>query len=273
MKKMMCLALLIIAPSVWGLDSEQCPENFSLQLSQVSIYKNSQNSEIPGWKEAKKVLSETPIEGTSDFQLSDRRANACLYTSNTEIRATLMTVRLPDAEISGEYHFSESLFVQMKRSGFEFNFFLDVGHYDVDSLLVLPRLPEGRTRLRVRLPNRENSQLVNYELGLVRARSTLGLQSLIAAVVPSDSGIEIWINTFEHWKFKRSLADHYSKEEQSFVDQVTEKAQLCNLMESIYEPCREGRGLEQVKRDLIKAGVRIDPEFQSWAEKEIKSSN
>lgn len=77
------------------------------------------------------------------------------------------------------------------------------------------------------------------------------------------------MNTREHWLSDHVLTDVYTEEEQILVEKILDQTNLCSLMESIYEPCRGNRTPEQIKVDLIKAGVEIDPEFQAWAEIEI----
>lgn len=93
---------------------------------------------------------------------------------------------------------------------------------------------------------------------------------LIAAVLEVDGKVEIWINSRKHWNEERSLTDSYSADEKAEVDQVTDWLKLCSRAESQYELCRPGKSINGIKTVLMRVGVMIDPEFQAWAETEMK---
>ena len=104
-----------------------------------------------------------------------------------------------------------------------------------------------------------------------------GLSEFIAAVVKTSEGnLEVWLNTRDVWEEKGALTDSYVEEGQmERADALTEEANLCNLMESTYEPCETGQGIpqrsqKQLMRELEALGVEIEPEFQKWAQEEIQ---
>ncbi len=96
-----------------------------------------------------------------------------------------------------------------------------------------------------------------------------GNTPFIAAVVKTDYYTEVLINTRAHWVKYGSLTDSYTVEERIEVEKIVDRVNLCNLQESIYEPCQSGRTVEEIKIDLMRAGVEVDKKFQEWAEKEI----
>lgn len=116
------------------------------------------------------------------------------------------------------------------------------------------------------------SFLVFFTLVSSTAFGACNLQKshLIAAVIKSDSGIEVWINTRKHWNSRKSLIDSYSENDAKLVDQITDKVSLCNLAESTYEPCIAGRSISKISNELKAVCVNVDPAFQRWAQAEIK---
>lgn len=92
----------------------------------------------------------------------------------------------------------------------------------------------------------------------------------LAAVLDVDGNIEVWINTRENWDARGALVDSYTEAEAEKVDIITDAVKLCNLAESQYEPCRDGRTVSQIKAELKKACVEVDSDFQVWAEAEIE---
>lgn len=97
-----------------------------------------------------------------------------------------------------------------------------------------------------------------------------GHTKYIAAVLETEAGIEVWINTRKFWNEEKTLIGSYSEEEAAEVEKIVEKSNLCNLAESQYEPCRPVKNLKVVEIALMRAGIEIDSKFQSWAEKEIR---
>lgn len=98
------------------------------------------------------------------------------------------------------------------------------------------------------------------------ARSTMP-PVMLAAFVEDEDGIEVWLNPKAYWKKHESLIDSYTENQQKLVTKIADKANLCNAAESMYEPCKAGRSLEQVKKDTLAAGAEFDEKFQEWAEK------
>lgn len=99
----------------------------------------------------------------------------------------------------------------------------------------------------------------------------LGNTKFIAAVVETEYGIEIWLNTRTCWVADGCLIDSYPSYELDEVENIKDSAGLCELQESVYEPCQSGRTVEEIKMSLMKAGVEIDKEFQNWAEELVSS--
>lgn len=93
---------------------------------------------------------------------------------------------------------------------------------------------------------------------------------ILAAFVEDEDGIEVWLNPKAYWKKHESLIDSYTENQEKLVAKIADKANLCNAAESIYEPCKAGRTLAQVKKDTLKAGAEFDEGFQAWAEKTAK---
>lgn len=102
---------------------------------------------------------------------------------------------------------------------------------------------------------------------------SLTATDLVAAVVQIPEGdIEVWFNSREEWLRDGSLSDGHEDGYYEVLERVVDEAGLCNSMEDTYTPCREGRSLEQIKADLARAGVSLDPDFQAWAEQEVRDS-
>jgi hypothetical protein len=95
---------------------------------------------------------------------------------------------------------------------------------------------------------------------------------LIAGVVEQDGLIQIFINSREVWQTDHTLVDSYSDEEMVLVDEITDKLNLCNLMESTYEPCKEGRTPHQIRAELNSIGVEVNPQFEAWITKEVSGN-
>lgn len=92
---------------------------------------------------------------------------------------------------------------------------------------------------------------------------------LIAGVVEQDGLIQVFINSREVWQADHTLVDSYSNEEMVLVDEVTGQLNLCNLMESTYEPCQEGRTPSQIREELNSVGVEVNPLFEAWITQEV----
>lgn len=93
---------------------------------------------------------------------------------------------------------------------------------------------------------------------------------ILAAFVEDEDGIEVWLNPKTYWKKDQGLIESYTENQAKLVAKITDKANLCNAAESIYEPCKPGRTLAKVKADTLKAGAQFDESFQAWAEKVSK---
>ena len=93
--------------------------------------------------------------------------------------------------------------------------------------------------------------------------------NFIAAVLEVDGNIEVWLNTRQHWNERGSLVSFYPEKLESEVELILDVVKLCSLQESIFEPCRNDRDLAKIKTQLLRMGVMLEPDFQSWAEKEI----
>jgi hypothetical protein len=101
------------------------------------------------------------------------------------------------------------------------------------------------------------------------ASSKLSSSAFIAAVVSYDGNVEVWLNPRSYWNEVGGLAASYSDEEWEMVSKIVEDAGLCNVAESTYESCGNARNADQIKADLVKAGVEVHAEFQKWAEGEV----
>lgn len=93
---------------------------------------------------------------------------------------------------------------------------------------------------------------------------------LIAAVVEYEGYILVFINTRSEWTSAHRLTDSYTEKEQLLVDQITDKLNLCNLEESTFEPCKEGRSVADLKQQLENSGVEVEPSFEQWITQEIQ---
>lgn len=108
------------------------------------------------------------------------------------------------------------------------------------------------------------------------SRQKLGNSEFIAAVVKTSEGqLEVWLNTRQEWKERGALTDSYVEDGQmERADQITEQANLCNLMESTYEPCESYQDIPQrtqkeIMRELEALGVEVARDFQQWAQAEV----
>ncbi|MFP5520724.1 MAG: hypothetical protein ACLGGX_12535 [Bdellovibrionia bacterium] len=90
----------------------------------------------------------------------------------------------------------------------------------------------------------------------------------LAAVVEVEGSIQVWINPKSFWLKNGHLTDSYSEEEAELIEDMVDAANLCNLMESTYEPCRSGTSVKSVKQRLLEVGFILDTDFQDWAEQE-----
>lgn len=95
--------------------------------------------------------------------------------------------------------------------------------------------------------------------------------TLLAAVLDVDGGIQIFINTRKEWTSSHRLTDSYTENEQMLVDRLTENLSLCNLEESTFEPCTEGRSVIDLKKQLENSGVEVEPSFEQWIAREINA--
>lgn len=93
---------------------------------------------------------------------------------------------------------------------------------------------------------------------------------LIYAVSEREGSLEVYINTLQVWKVEKRLTDSYSEEDQALVDDVTNIANLCNLMESTYEPCQPISKKDLIaKLEALKSkGLKFDDGFQKFINRE-----
>ncbi len=96
-----------------------------------------------------------------------------------------------------------------------------------------------------------------------------GNTKFIAAVLETEDGIEVWLNTRKHWVDKKSLISGYDEDDLVEVENVINQVNLCNLAESQYEPCSGNRTSKEIKFQLMQVGVEIDSSFQAWAKTQI----
>ncbi len=112
-----------------------------------------------------------------------------------------------------------------------------------------------------------------------------GSERFTAAVIYADENketMEVWLNTKEAWQEKGALTDGYYGEDNDVAEKIVDAVRLCNLAESQYEACKQGRTMDQIKTDLAAVGVEVRMEectsqdnetsFQCWAQEEIKKN-
>lgn len=91
--------------------------------------------------------------------------------------------------------------------------------------------------------------------------------AILAAVIQGEEEIEVWLNPKKHWQDHKNLTAHYTEAEERAVEKITEAAKLCNLSESVYGPCPQGRTVAQVKADVLRAGAQFEQGFQAFADR------
>ena len=110
--------------------------------------------------------------------------------------------------------------------------------------------------------------------GFMAYGSPLKPSDVVAAIVQTQEGeIEVWFNSYEQWVEEGRLSDWHPEEYDELLSEIVDEANLCNSMENTYNPCREGRTIESIKKDLLEIGVNLDPDFQAWADEIVADGN
>jgi len=92
----------------------------------------------------------------------------------------------------------------------------------------------------------------------------------IFAVVKSEDSILVFVNVKSHWEAEKSLIDSYrSEEENDYVTNSMLKADLCNSMESTFEPCKRAYKKSEYVQMLKSFGWEHNTEFEKWMNSQI----
>lgn len=91
------VAMIFVSVNAFAVDTTRCPELFKSQVSIERVFKSSIYKNVPGWKEAQQSLLATEtIE--SEFALSKKTNNACVYKDTLGNTAVLSTASFQDPE-------------------------------------------------------------------------------------------------------------------------------------------------------------------------------
>jgi len=92
----------------------------------------------------------------------------------------------------------------------------------------------------------------------------------IFAVVKNADSVLVFVNVKEHWESEGSLIDSYrTEEENDYVSEQTLKADLCNSMESTFEPCKRAYKKSEYVQMLKSFGWEHNLEFENWMKTQI----
>ncbi len=83
-----------------------------------------------------------------------------------------------------------------------------------------------------------------------------------------DKTVTVFINTTKVWKAEGHLTDNYTNAERKALEPILDAANLCELQESTYEPCR-GQSAAEIKLkldSLKKLGIGFDQSFQDFVD-------
>jgi hypothetical protein len=109
------------------------------------------------------------------------------------------------------------------------------------------------------------------------ALSTLGqaktdASNYIFAVVETEAGLNVFINSYGYWAEHGSLIDSYESEEANdFINSEMNDLDLCNAMESTFEPCGKTFSKATYVKALEKRGFIHLQSFEDWMINETKS--
>lgn len=92
----------------------------------------------------------------------------------------------------------------------------------------------------------------------------------IFAVTENENGLYVYVNVLDHWNKYGSLIDSYrSEEEDNFINDEMNKLNLCNSMESTFEPCRQAFSKEEYVKALKANGFIHSLSFEQWMETQL----
>jgi|GEM_PF-3017813 len=95
-------------------------------------------------------------------------------------------------------------------------------------------------------------------------------RDFIFAIVKSEDVTYVFVNVKEHWETEGSLIDSYrSEEEDEYVHDQMLKADLCNSMESTFEPCKREYSKAQYVQMLESFGWKHDLKFENWMQTQM----
>lgn len=95
-------------------------------------------------------------------------------------------------------------------------------------------------------------------------------KNYIFAVTETSDGLYVYVNVLEHWNENGSLIDSYrSEEEDDFINTEMNKLNLCNAMESTFEPCQKAFSKDEYVKALKARGFIHSRSFEEWMETQI----
>jgi hypothetical protein len=103
------------------------------------------------------------------------------------------------------------------------------------------------------------------------AVASINVKDYIFAVVENQEGTYVYINVLDHWEKEGSLIDSYrTEEEDEFINNEMNSLDLCNSMESTFEPCSKTYSKNEYIKALKSRGFTHNIQFEKWITNETK---
>jgi hypothetical protein len=163
-------SFLFLAPTAFALQTDKCPAQFVVQISNISPYATSVSSKTPGWIPSRDALKTAGAELELTFTLDSTTLRSCEYSSPEAASAKLFTFSQFDAEDGVSYK-SERLLVRFNLDGAAFSMFPSVETYDVDSIRLYSQDAPQKTKIQTRLVNPRTAKPFNFDVGLANIKT------------------------------------------------------------------------------------------------------
>lgn len=104
----------------------------------------------------------------------------------------------------------------------------------------------------------------------IKAFAEMNPKDYIFAVTETNGELYVYVNVLEHWNENGSLIDSYrSEEEDKFINDEMNNLNLCNSMESTFEPCKKAFSKNEYVKALVARGFTHSLSFEKWMETQI----
>lgn len=167
MKLALWVVSLVSGASAFAVNTENCPSDVRVLISNVSAYSSSVNSSVPGWTEARDLLASHDHDRELQFKLVRTTASVCTYKTVEGETAQALSVSINDPEVEGPYT-ADFLLISFSQEKTQYSLFPLIGEMSkTGGIRLFGQSPNHRYKIRTKL-SRVNGRPVNFNVGLAR---------------------------------------------------------------------------------------------------------